>query len=656
MYGIKTEIILICLRDTRAFESLVSEVRLTFNYSLYNKKGDEKMAYANVRIDGNLVQFRADEFGEPQRPRIVDGRVLVPIRVVLESLGYVTAPWTPTGRVELYNNDINGNHIAIWLDRDTFTLNHHRHISFLDGESGEIVRPQVIGGRIMAPVRALFQALGYGVLWSSQTQTVHILTRSTEYFIASLGEPSEFPLGRMLSAGNALVHSISMFSLNGTNDERIWLFNEVTNGNFVICPKNNPHLCLTAPENIGNVAMLLRLEQFSSANEHNQIWQMNSGESGTTLSTIARNASLLGNRASRDSASLLQLTPVATFFPPNWINHLNENIGRAGRLTLRPTVIATGSGDSLDTVRYNRFILAVEAPEEGRNRLLRQSSNHNAVTGLRYFDAIGNTGSTRVILRHTLTGIETAFNVTVMECASRDAPNVRDHVGFEVVMTGQWRGRRLRCTGCGREIAAPESQDSSRLSSTDNLRVRAALSAISHFAAIGDRNTVALLLREIENIRVNAGEVEYDHSNDGIYARMHQHLYEHLSHIAFELPSAVTATPIHQSLDFLADAVPFIAGLIVPAKYRVAYTAFKILFAESQSDAQKTFLGFVLDEAVGGLGTALDAIRLFSSLASDGRIRAGDEMFTFTPALTVLPSSSSLFVFRNSQLIFIRHD
>jgi hypothetical protein len=115
----------------------------------------------HVTVDGQYVEF------DGQNPITINGRTLVPIRGVFEALGFSVNWEQSTQQAGLTKgNDV----IAITVGKDTFTLNGASHS--LD------VPAQIIGGRIMLPVRAVAESVGYNVKWNNEANTIAITTRN----------------------------------------------------------------------------------------------------------------------------------------------------------------------------------------------------------------------------------------------------------------------------------------------------------------------------------------------------------------------------------------------------------------------------------------------------------------------------------------------
>ena len=114
-----------------------------------------------IRVDGEFINT-----GD-QPPVIVDGRTLVPLRVVMERLGF-TVNWNDTHRSAfMFMSDIS---ITVQIDN---------HIMSIPGRGPGVrldVPPQIINGRTMVPVRAISEATGFDVDWDGVSRIVDIHT------------------------------------------------------------------------------------------------------------------------------------------------------------------------------------------------------------------------------------------------------------------------------------------------------------------------------------------------------------------------------------------------------------------------------------------------------------------------------------------------
>ena len=111
----------------------------------------------DVTLNGNPVQFSGTQ------PIVVQGRVLVPLRGVLEEMG-ANVDWNAeTQTVFARKNDKS---IQLPIGSLTATIN---------GQTVKLDVPaKVIGGSTMVPLRFLSEALGATVSWDNASRTVII--------------------------------------------------------------------------------------------------------------------------------------------------------------------------------------------------------------------------------------------------------------------------------------------------------------------------------------------------------------------------------------------------------------------------------------------------------------------------------------------------
>ncbi len=111
----------------------------------------------SVNLDGEKVEFSA------QSPVIVDGRTLIPLRGVLEKLGYEIIWEGETKTASFVKGDTV---VKVTVNSPEFTV------------SGEVktldVPAQIINGSMMLPLRAIGEAAGLEVDWDSNTKTVDL--------------------------------------------------------------------------------------------------------------------------------------------------------------------------------------------------------------------------------------------------------------------------------------------------------------------------------------------------------------------------------------------------------------------------------------------------------------------------------------------------
>lgn len=104
--------------------------------------------------------------GRGTTPIIKDGRTLLPIRTVVESLGG-TIDWDGTARKVTIK--LNGKIIEMWIENSTAKVN---DISKLIDPSNKNVKPIIVNGRTMLPVRFVSESLGAYVEWFGDTKEV----------------------------------------------------------------------------------------------------------------------------------------------------------------------------------------------------------------------------------------------------------------------------------------------------------------------------------------------------------------------------------------------------------------------------------------------------------------------------------------------------
>ena len=119
----------------------------------------------HVTIDGVTVSF----YG--QGPIIADGRVLVPVRGVFETLGFDVS-WNEVARQVILLGADGYTSVIIFVGHDNFTTNGYVHT--LD------VAAQIIEGRTMLPIRAVLESVGYAVEWDVVNQTVVVTTQTAQ--------------------------------------------------------------------------------------------------------------------------------------------------------------------------------------------------------------------------------------------------------------------------------------------------------------------------------------------------------------------------------------------------------------------------------------------------------------------------------------------
>ncbi len=117
----------------------------------------------SVMVDNEAVTF-------DQQPVIIDGRTLVPIRAVFEKAG-ASVEWDQDALTATIKNK-----------KNTVTISPNNNVMYKNGNAVEIDVPaQTINDRILIPVRAISDALDFGVTWNGYQNTVLIATNNKPY-------------------------------------------------------------------------------------------------------------------------------------------------------------------------------------------------------------------------------------------------------------------------------------------------------------------------------------------------------------------------------------------------------------------------------------------------------------------------------------------
>ena len=115
----------------------------------------------SVRVNGTLVSFPGVQ------PDTIEGRVMVPLRGVLERLG-ASVEWNADDR----------SLVATRGDRDVY-LPVGSRLAQVEGRPVRLEAPAIlVEGSILVPLRFIAESLGAAVKWDYRTQTVHVSTTS----------------------------------------------------------------------------------------------------------------------------------------------------------------------------------------------------------------------------------------------------------------------------------------------------------------------------------------------------------------------------------------------------------------------------------------------------------------------------------------------
>jgi len=106
-------------------------------------------------------------------PMIQNGRTLLPVRVLIETLGG-TVGWSAVARkvtVKLGNKTV-----QLWIGKSTATVN-GKQVT-IDTADKKVV-PVIIQGRTLLPLRFLSESLGLGVVWNAAARRITLTYRRT---------------------------------------------------------------------------------------------------------------------------------------------------------------------------------------------------------------------------------------------------------------------------------------------------------------------------------------------------------------------------------------------------------------------------------------------------------------------------------------------
>lgn len=138
-------------------------VREKNNYSDYiNMMNDFHFDEISITVNGQLIY-------PDTHPVLINGRTLVPIRAVAETLGYNVGWESVTQTVQLVRRD-GKRAIELTVGDSSLIINNSQQVA-LD------VPPIIIGGRTYLPLRAVAEAMNTNVNWNSEAYRAEISTK-----------------------------------------------------------------------------------------------------------------------------------------------------------------------------------------------------------------------------------------------------------------------------------------------------------------------------------------------------------------------------------------------------------------------------------------------------------------------------------------------
>ena len=138
----------------------------TVNYTAYSPMKIITLQISNPEITINGITKTIDE--QESKPVIKNDRTLLPVRVLIESLGG-TISWN--GVIREVTINLNGHTIILTIDNNTAIVD---GIKMLIDPNNDKVTPIIINGRTYLPLRFIIEHLNGTVSWDSATQTVTI--------------------------------------------------------------------------------------------------------------------------------------------------------------------------------------------------------------------------------------------------------------------------------------------------------------------------------------------------------------------------------------------------------------------------------------------------------------------------------------------------
>ena len=103
--------------------------------------------------------------GYGTKPAVIEGRTVLPIRAIMESLGGKVGWVQDEKKITI---DLNGSNISIWLNKKDYYVNGVKQT--LD------VAPVSINSRTLLPLRPVLENLGYTVFWNNALKAVIIVS------------------------------------------------------------------------------------------------------------------------------------------------------------------------------------------------------------------------------------------------------------------------------------------------------------------------------------------------------------------------------------------------------------------------------------------------------------------------------------------------
>ncbi len=153
----------------KAVDSVGNVMEKTFEVTYVPQKVNSVMLTLRIGkpyITVNGVSEKIDAQGS--KPIIQNGRTLLPVRTLIESLGG-TVQWNPQKRQVII--ELNGNSIVLTIGKHYAVVNGIK--TEIDSNNPKVV-PEIINGRTYLPLRFIAENLGIMVNWDPTTQTISL--------------------------------------------------------------------------------------------------------------------------------------------------------------------------------------------------------------------------------------------------------------------------------------------------------------------------------------------------------------------------------------------------------------------------------------------------------------------------------------------------
>jgi hypothetical protein len=130
--------------------------------------GEQPRTVLVLRIGSPTMKVGSSSVVLDAPPVIVEGRTLIPIRAIIESLGGTVA-WDAGSRTVTISLD--GTRLKLVIGKSSASVNGKSMP--IDSTNPKVV-PQILNSRTMLPLRFVAESLGADVQWNGSTQTITI--------------------------------------------------------------------------------------------------------------------------------------------------------------------------------------------------------------------------------------------------------------------------------------------------------------------------------------------------------------------------------------------------------------------------------------------------------------------------------------------------